>query len=42
MREEVLKELLEAVVTAIDLLGIDVKTEFPNLYEEMKQQNAKQ
>ena len=34
MREEVLKELIEAVVVAIDLLGIDVKKAYPNLYNE--------
>lgn len=34
MEKEVLKELIEAAVVAIDLLGIDVKQAFPNLYNE--------
>ena len=34
MKEEVLKELIDAVVVAIDLLEIDVKKAYPNLYNE--------
>ena len=36
--EEVLKELVEAVVVAIDLLGIDVKKAYPNLYKYFKEE----
>ena len=34
MKKEVLKELIEAVIVAIDLLGIDVKKAYPNLYND--------
>lgn len=33
-KEEVLKELIDAVVVAIDLLGIDIKKAYPKLYNE--------
>lgn len=34
MKDKVLKELIDAIVIAIDLLGIDAKKAFPNLYSE--------
>ena len=34
MSEEVKKELIDAIVVAIDLLGIDVKKAYPKLYNE--------
>lgn len=36
MEKELLKEIIEACVVAIDLLGIDVKQAFPNLYKEIE------
>ena len=36
MEKELLKEIIEACVVAIDLLGIDVKQEYPNLYKEFQ------
>lgn len=34
MDEKVLNEIIDACVVAIDLLGIDVKKEYPNLHNE--------
>lgn len=36
MNKELLEELIDAVVVAIDLLGIDVKKAYPKLWEEFK------
>ena len=36
MDKELLEELIDAVVVAIDLLGIDVKKAYPKLWEEFK------
>lgn len=41
MKEEIIKELIEGVCIAIDLLGIDVEKEFPNLYKELKSNRNK-
>ena len=34
MTDEVFRELIEGVLVSMDLLGLDVKKEFPNLWKE--------
>lgn len=41
MEDKVLRELIEAICVAIDLLGIDVKQAYPNLYNELLKSNNK-
>ena len=34
MKEELIEELIEATIITLDMLGINIKRAFPNIYNE--------